>query len=148
MNNIEQTQYSPQLNPLLLLADPSEEAIAAYTSHSDFWIFRTEASIQGVLVVQLLETGLYEIKNLAVDPECQRQGIGRQLLRHVLSGPYAGNCIRICTGNSSTHQLRLYQQMGFELVSVQWNYFRQHYPEPIVEDGMACLHQMVLEQSI
>ena len=56
--------------------------------------------------------------------------------------------LQINTSNSSTRQLKIYQQFGFELSDIRWNYFVQHYPVKIVEDGIECRHQLVLTKNL
>lgn len=148
MFRIERSAYNEDLRDLLLLADPSEEEIESYIHTSQLWVCKDKGTTKGVLVIQSIQTNIFEVMNVSVHPAYQRQGIGRKLLEHVLSFMSKGSVVRICTGNSSTYQLKLYQQVGFELVEVKWNYFIEHYEEPIFEEGIQCKHQMVLQQNI
>jgi len=145
---IEKSECNDETRDLLLLADPSEEVIEGYIHDSELWMYNIDGTTIGVLAILEQGENHYEVMNVAVHPAHQRQGIGKKLLQHALQTLPKGSVIRICTGNSSTHQLKLYQQVGFELVDVQWNYFIEHYNKPIFEDGIRCQHQMVLEQSV
>lgn len=53
--------------------------------------------------------------------------------------PQAGgaHALMIGTGNSSLAQLRLYQRLGFRIVSIVPDFFA-NYPEPIYENGILC----------
>lgn len=51
----------------------------------------------------------------------------------------------IKTGNSGIGQLALYQQLDFNLISVNYDYFLRAYPHPIWENNIRCRHQLVFE---
>lgn len=131
---------------LLLLADPSEEAILEYLVTSELLVAKIEGNIAGIIVLQRLDQMMLEIMNLAVDENYQRQGIGRKLIVAALE--YAKNAgmqsVKIATGNSSFHQLKLYQSCGFVIDQILENYFVEHYPEPIYEDGIQCTDRVEL----
>lgn len=131
---------------LLLLADPSEEAIARYLATSELLVAKSEEKIAGIIVLQLIAPMQMEIMNLAVDENYQRRGIGRNLIMAALD--YAksrgAQSVKIATGNSSIHQLKLYQSCGFIIDVVIENYFVDNYPEPIYEDGIQCTDRVEL----
>ncbi len=131
---------------LLLLADPSEEAIAAYLAVSDLFVAKIDGEIAGIIVLQHLDSERFEIMNLAVAENYQRQGIGRKLIAAALDhAKNAGaKAVKIATGNSSIHQLKLYQSCGFMIDQVIADYFVDHYPEPIYEDGIQCKDRVEL----
>ena len=54
----------------------------------------------------------------------------------------------IRTGSSAVPPLLLYQQEGFDLISLERDYFTRHYAEPIWENGVQCRHQLVLEKRV
>lgn len=131
---------------LLLLADPSEEAIAEYLGTSTLWVAEIADVIAGIIVLQNLDQKTLEIMNLAVDERYQRRGIGRELVMTALA--YAKNAgyqsVKIATGNSSFHQLKLYQSCGFKVDKIIKDYFIAHYPEPIYENGLQCRDRIEL----
>ncbi len=131
---------------LLLLADPSEEAIEGYLATSTLWVARIEGVIAGIIVLQKLDQKLLEIMNLAVGEDYQRRGIGRNLIATALEfAKQEGlHSVKIATGNSSIHQLKLYQSCGFIVDKIIENYFLEHYPEPIYEDGIQCTDRVEL----
>ena len=45
--------------------------------------------------------------------------------------------VEIRTSNSSLDQLALYQKLGFRITGIVAGFF-DDYPEPIVENGIAC----------
>lgn len=135
---------------LLLLADPSAEMISEYIH--DCWIYT--ATLNGELIgcyalSPLNETSV-EIKNIAVSEECQGKGIGTILIKDAIEkAKELGHMkIQIGTGNSSIGQLALYQKLGFIQTGVIEGFFQKNYPEPIFENGMACLDMIVLEREL
>lgn len=142
-------QTPPPLD-LILMADPNEEEVAAYLPHCLVLVAYHQHKIVGVLALSPESKNKAEIKVLAVVPAYRRQGIGRLLLQE--AGARATRLgfteLQVCTGNSSIKPFQLYQQAGFDLTDIRWNYFTQHYPKPIIEDGIQCLHQFVLIKSL
>jgi len=88
--------------------------------------------------------------NIAVEPACQGRGFGKALLRHAVEVARQQGLQRLIikTGNFGIRQFALYQQQGFDLVAVNYNYFLDAYPEPIWENGIQCKHQLVFALSV
>ncbi len=135
---------------LLQLADPSREVIQSYLSQGNIYVARQAAIVVGVYVLVPISDTTIEIKNIAVDPTYQNQGIGKQLLadatKQAQQQGYAE--ILIGTGNSSIHQLSLYQRQGFAMKKVKWNFFTEQYQAPIIENGILCQHLILLAKNI
>lgn len=134
---------------LLLLADPEREKVDAYLPLSDCFVATLREQIVGVIVVQKQDNDTAEIMNLAVSEHFQRRGIARKLLRYVVSQWAAEQRVGrllIRTGTSAPAPFMLYQQEGFNLIDVVYDYFPGHYSEPIFENGIQCRHQLVLER--
>lgn len=134
---------------LLLEADPWPESVEIYLPHSEVVVTEHRGQIVGVCATQ--RTGdIAEIRNIAVSAECRGLGLGRRLLDDAcIRARSAGiRTLRIATGNSSIGQLSLYQKAGFDIVDIRYNHFTEHYPEPIVENGIVCRHQIILEKDL
>jgi len=148
--NIEQTENFEDLWELLLLADPSREFVEQYLPSSKVYIAKINNRIVGVAVLFKHREGLFEIKNLAVAPQHQGKGVGYKLLIYVKSllteSPEAE--LRICTGNTSEHQIAFYKKVGFKVTSLEKGYFLKNYPDPIYENGARCTDLVVLSQFI
>lgn len=144
IEKLEDHQLAPM--DLLLLADPSEEEIAQYLAVSELFVAKIEGKIAGIIVLKQLDAEMVEIMNLAVDENYQHLGIGRKLIAAALDhAKIAGiQSVKIATGNSSIHQLKLYQSCGFMIDQVIEDYFVAHYPEPIFEDGIQCRDRVEL----
>lgn len=130
---------------LLLLGDENPDLLAAYLPRSQVYLLGDSRNPVGVCVLQVRDAES-EIMNVAIAPEHQGKGFGRYLLGHVIdvARNFAPRKLLIKTGNSAIGQLALYQQLGFELEAVNYDYFLRHYPQPIWENGIRCKHQLVL----
>ena len=65
---------------LLILADEEEQMIDKYLSRGDMYVAIDEGKAIAVIVVTDEGKGTLEIKNLAVAPDRQGQGIGREMV--------------------------------------------------------------------
>ena len=63
--------------PLLLLGDEQEDMINRYLDRGTLWALY-DGGLRALCVVTEEEGGDFEIKNLAVAPESQRRGYGRE----------------------------------------------------------------------
>jgi aminoglycoside 6'-N-acetyltransferase I len=141
---LEKQEQNPY--DLLLLADPSTEIIDEYLKSSQIFVAEQEERIIGTIVLQTLVDNITEIKNLAVLPELQGQGIGRYLIENATQIARKMNCktIQIGTANSSVGQLYLYQKVGFEISEIKKNFFVDNYSEQIYENGIQAKHMIML----
>jgi ribosomal protein S18 acetylase RimI-like enzyme len=146
------TEVYPEQAPmeLLLLADPSTKMIEQYLNKSNILCAFFNSEIIGVIVLYPILDSIMEIKNLAVNLNYKNQGMGKQLIQSgedfAKSNGY--NILRICTGNTSLQQLALYQKKGFHIKGKIENYFLNHYPYPIIENGELCKDLIILEKEI
>lgn len=134
-----------QLKALLLEADPSWQQVLTYLLQSNLFVMLNEQA-QIIAQLCLLRTDdQAEIKNLAVDSRYQKQGLAKALIQFAIENTRDQNIqtLWVKTGNSSLDQLALYQKCGFRLSHIERDVFRD-YPEPIYENGIACLDQVVL----
>lgn len=125
---------------LLLLADPSRLIVQEYVKNAVIYVGELEQKIIAICVVKETAKTIVEIMNIAVNESMQGKGFGKQLIHFAVQEAskrgYAQ--IEIGTGNSSIPQLRLYQQCGFRIVGVDFDYFTRHYDEEISENGLIC----------
>ncbi|CAM4407363.1 hypothetical protein F901_01180 [Acinetobacter dispersus] len=134
-----------QLKTLLLEADPSWAEIETYLFDAKvFVILNDQAQIIAQLCLLEMDDQA-EIKNLTVADGYQGQGLAKALIQHVIESSKQLNThtLWVKTGNSSLNQLALYQKCGFRLSHIERDAFKD-YPEPIYENGIACLDQVVL----
>ncbi|OLQ94329.1 GNAT family N-acetyltransferase [Vibrio ponticus] len=128
---------------LLLEADPSEQSIASYLHDSWCFIAKEPNEVFAACVMKVIRDGVVEIFNVSVSPCKQQQGIGTQLLRHVIAqmADKGINRLELGTGTFG-YQLTYYQRLGFRVDCVLKNYFLDNYPEAIFENGIQ--HQDML----
>ncbi len=144
------TKDTPPPYELLLLADPSKDLVDEYLKQSDVFVARQNGETVGVVVLFPLTAESAEIKNIAVKPELQGQGIGSFLIENVLKAAASSKLrsIVIGTANSSIGQLYLYQKLGFEITEIRKNFFTDAYPEPIYENGLQAKHMIMLTKNL
>ncbi|MCJ1780095.1 GNAT family N-acetyltransferase [Mammaliicoccus sciuri] len=132
---------------LLALADENQHAVSDYASRGQVYVYQQDHQDIGIAVGLLTRPNTYELVNLAVDPQFQNQGIGKLLIDHMINEARKLNChtITVGTGNSGIGQLKLYQQSGFRMKSIDIDYFVKYYEEPIFENGIQCKDMVRLE---
>jgi aminoglycoside 6'-N-acetyltransferase I len=135
---------------LLLLADPSKDLVEVYLKQSDVFTATHNDRTLGVIVLFPLTEEKVEIKNVAVKPEFQRQGIGSYLIENAIQVASFKKQKSICIGtaNSSIGQLYLYQKIGFEITEIKKDFFTDNYAEPIYENGIQAKHMLVLTRKL
>lgn len=135
---------------LLILADPSEQVIESYIDNCIiFQLYDEELPVAVVALLKLNDHEI-EIKNLAVEPEFQNQGLGTDLINFCIkqSKQNGYKKIWIGTGNSSLAQLLMYQKLGFRMGHIKQNYFVDNYDEKIIENKIECLDMVMLYKNI
>lgn len=143
-------QQLPEGQPLpmelLLMADTSEEQVRTYIDHCIIVIAQLNKQVIGVMAMSPETKEKAEIRNIAISPAYRGKGFARKLLQDAFdrASRLGYTMVQVCTRNSSIRQFKVYQQFGFELTDVRWNYFTDHFPTPIIEDGILCRHQLVL----
>lgn len=129
---------------LLLLADPSLEAIDSYLQHSVVFVGSEKEEVVAVAAVRLSGDKV-ELKNIAVLERRRGVGLGKQMLDHSIAYARAVGAASLWlgTGNSSLSQLAFYQAKGFRMTGVVRDYFLDYSP-PIYENGIRCVDRVLL----
>lgn len=135
---------------LLLDADPSMDAIAKYLPSSETYVALLQERIVALFVLYPIDTNTMEIKNIAVEEQLQNKGIGKLLLNKAaqIALDKGAKSLIIGTSNASIAQLYLYQKAGFEITGIKHNFFLDNYPEPIFENGIRCMHMLMLTKNL
>ena len=122
---------------MLLHADPSETCIEKYLPGSKCFGAFVENSLVGVCVTNSNEAGVWEIYNIVVIPEKQKQGIGTKLLKFSIRyfADIGETKLELGTGTFG-YQLLFYQRFGFRVKSIWENFFLDNYSDPIYENGV------------
>ena len=129
---------------LLLLADEQEDMIDRYLERGDMFVLE-DGGVLAECVVTREGDGVYELKNIAVAPECQRKGYGKQLIEFAFS--YYGDCERMLVGIGDVpSSLGFYHSCGFTESHRIKNFFTDHYDHPMFEDGKQLVDMVYLKR--
>lgn len=130
---------------LLNMADPSDRAVKDYLERGDCYVAcNANKDVIGVYVLLRTRPFTIELVNVAVDEEFRGNGYGKKMVQHAIEEARTRgfDILEVGTGNSSTTQLALYQKAGFSITSIDYDFFRKHYPDPIWENGIECRHMI------
>jgi ribosomal protein S18 acetylase RimI-like enzyme len=129
---------------LLLLADEQESMIDKYLERGEMFIL-DEDGVKAECVVTKEADGVYELKNIAVKPRCQRKGYGRSLINFVFS--YYADCNVMFVGTGDTpSSLTFYQRCGFQESHRVKNFFTDNYDHLMFEDGVQLVDMVYLKR--
>ena len=118
---------------LLLLADEQESMIDCYLERGEMFILSDNDTVKASCVITCEDKGIYEIKSIAVYPEYQRQGYGRQLIAFVLEH-YKDRCHTMLVGTGdSPLTIPFYESCGFAYSHRVPDFFIDNYDHPIME---------------
>lgn len=129
---------------LLLLADEQESMIDRYLSRGEMFVLEDVAVIAECVVTKEAD-GVYELKNIAVVPQQQRKGYGRQLVEYVFSYYPDCTCMLVGTGDVPS-SLGFYHSCGFSESHRVTNFFTDHYDHPMFEDGRQLVDMVYLKR--
>lgn len=129
---------------LLLLADEQEDMIDKYLERGEMFVLDNNG-VKGECVVTKEGDGVYEIKNIAVLPKCQRNGYGKSLIDFVLS--YYNDCKTMLVGTGDCpSSLSFYHNCGFTESHRVKNFFTDNYDHPMYEDGIQLVDMVYLKR--
>lgn len=130
---------------LLLLADEQEDMVDRYLDKGEMFVLM-DPEVMGEIVVVDLGEGVYEIKNLATQPEVHGKGYGRALINFVMAH-YKDRCSLMLVGTGdSPLTLPFYEKCGFKEHHRLKNFFTDNYDHPIIEDGIQLVDMVYLSQ--
>ena len=133
---------------LLLLADEQESMIDCYLDRGDMVAGLENGRAVAVMVVTDEGGGVLEIKNLAVAPDRQGKGFGREMIEYAArTYEKRFSVLRVGTGESPL-TLPFYEKCGFKAAGRISNFFADHYDHPIVEGGVLLVDMVILERSM
>jgi len=129
---------------LLLLADEQESMVDQYLERGEMFILDDDG-VKAECVVTKESDGTYELKNIAVEPNCQRKGYGKALIEFVRSHYADCKTLFVGTGDSPSI-LSFYEKCGFTQSHRIKNFFTDHYDHPIYENGIQLVDMVYLKQ--
>ncbi|WIV13722.1 GNAT family N-acetyltransferase [Proteiniborus sp. MB09-C3] len=135
---------------LLLLADPSIEAINDYVHRGGCYAAYVNNIAIGAYVIIKTRPLTLELVNIAVSEAYRGKGIGKMLILSAIdmAKNEKAKVLEVGTGNSSISQLALYQKCGFRVVGVDRDFFKKHYKEKIIENGIECVDMIRLSMDL
>lgn len=145
MGIIQVTEDKKKYIDLLLLADEQEDMIDRYLERGDMYVLADGAEVIAECVVTHEADGVYELKNIAVEPGCQGRGYGRALIEFVWSR-YA-DCRTLLVGTGDTPAaLGFYHRCGFTESHRVPNFFTENYNHPMYEGGKQLIDMIYLKR--
>lgn len=131
---------------LLLLADPSKELVERYLESGKTFEFRKNTNLAAIIVLKEVSQFKLEIKNIAVNPAFENQGIATRLLKYAFcyAKKHQYQQMLIGTGSTSFKQLYLYQKMGFRISYIKKDFFVKNYKYLIHENGLILRDMLIL----
>ena len=132
---------------LLLLADEQESMIDRYLEAGTMYAL-SDPDVRAVCVVTDNGDGTLEIKNIAVAPEYQHSGLGKEMIRFI-EDRYrdSHNTLIVGTGDSEL-TIPFYKKCGFEEAYRVKNFFTDNYDHPIIECGKQLIDMVYLKKEI
>lgn len=129
---------------LLLLADEQESMIDKYLERGEMFVL-DDNGVKAECVVTKEEDGIYEIKNIAVLPACQRKGYGKRLIEYLFS--YYSDCDTMLVGTGDVPSaLGFYQKCGFTESHRIKNFFTDNVDHLMFEDGVQLVDMVYLKK--
>jgi ribosomal protein S18 acetylase RimI-like enzyme len=133
---------------LLLLADPSEEMIEKYRNSGESYLAKQEEELVGVFIMMPITNSEIELKSIAVYPQYQRLGYGKEMVKYAIriAKMEAYKAITVKTADVSEYQIRFYEKLKFELETTVKGHYIQYYKDPIIENKKEAVDQLVFKR--
>lgn len=136
------------LLPLLLLGDEQEDMINRYLDRGVLYALYDGGRLRTAAVITDEGGGVFELKNLATEPDSQRQGYGRAMVAHAVHTCRArGTRLLVGTGDSPL-TIPFYLSCGFQESHRVRNFFTNHYDHPIYEAGRQLVDMVYLSMEL
>lgn len=129
---------------MLLLADEQEDMIDKYLEHGEMFVLDDDG-IKAECVITKETDGIYELKNIAVLPEYQKNGYGKHLIEFIISHYTDCNILFVGTGDCPS-ALSFYHHCGFTESHRVKNFFTDNYNHPIFEDAIQLVDMVYLKK--
>ncbi|MGI6161205.1 MAG: GNAT family N-acetyltransferase [Christensenellales bacterium] len=142
---IKSAEYNPERHKeLLLIADPEESVLDAYINKCRLYEYTVNGEVLGVAATLTLPNNTIELKNIAVHPSFQHDGIGSRLIKYILGDALYSRLI-VGTADASAEALAFYGKNGFKPYARVTNFFIDNYPQPVYDNGRLCRDMIMLE---
>lgn len=120
------------------MGDEDETKVQAYLQTGELYLAKKFGQTVGVaLIVPTDEPTVFELKNLAVLPEFQRQKIATKLVEFaILAQSTQVKRLIVGTGDADLNNMRFYLRNGFRFLRIEPDFFLS-YPQPIYAEGIS-----------
>ena len=133
---------------LLLIGDEQEDMVMRYLDRGRLFVMDDDGCSCAVCVVTDEGNDTLELKNIAVLPQYQRQGIGREFIEFI-ENKFTGQYKRLILGTGdSPLTVPFYERCGFNKYSVIKNFFIDNYDHPIIEAGVRLCDMICFEKEL
>lgn len=129
---------------LLLLADEQESMIDKYLESGEMFVLE-DNGIKAECVITRESDGVYELKNIAVLPDCQRKGYGKRLIEFLFFHYADCKIMYVGTGDCIS-SLAFYHACGFTQSHRIKNFFTDNYDHQMFEDGKQLVDMIYLKR--
>ena len=132
---------------LLLLADEQESMIDRYIDRGTMYVLE-DGGVKCECIVTDEGNGILEIKNIATEPEFQRNGYVKKMVEYIAEkhkGKYS--VLQVGTGDSPL-TVPFYEKCGFVKTHSIKNFFIDNYDHPIYECGVKLTDMIYLQRAI
>lgn len=129
---------------LLLLADEQENMIDKYLERGEMFVLNDNGAKAECVITKEMD-GVYELKNIAVLPDCQRKGYGKRMIDFLFI--YYSDCNTMLVGTGDVpSSLNFYHKCGFMESHRIKNFFTDNYDHPMFEDGKQLVDMVYLKR--
>lgn len=145
----EITEDRQQFLSYLLLADESEEVVLSYIHDGHLFVIEHNEKIIGVALYIETEDGHIELKNIGLIPSARGKGFGNQVILQGFTYFKKSGYKKMIVGtaNSSIDNIKFYQRLGFRMMAIKRDFFK-NYPTPIFENGIQALDMIMFEKDL
>jgi ribosomal protein S18 acetylase RimI-like enzyme len=149
MNSIKEISSDKErYMELLLIGDEQEDMVLRYLERGRLFVMEKAGEACAVCVVTDEGNGDLEIKNIAVLPKYQRQGIGKEFISYIQKR-FSGEYRRLILGTGdSPLTVPFYEKCGFRRCGVIKNFFIDNYDHPIIEVGVRLCDMICFEKEL
>lgn len=144
MDIIKVTEDKKRYLDLLLLADEQEDMVDRYLERGDMFVL-DDKGVKAECVITKESDGIYELKNIAVQPDCQGKGYGRALIEFLFSHYTDCTTMLVGTGDSPA-TLTFYRKCGFAESHRVKNFFTDNYDHPMFDCGLQLVDMIYLKR--
>lgn len=131
---------------LLLLADEQEDMIDKYLERGEMFVLEDDG-VKAECVVTKEDEDVYELKNVAVDPNYHRMGYGKRLIELVFE--QFSDCKKMLVGTGDVpSSLSFYKSCGFTESHRKKNFFVDNYNHLMFEDGIQLVDMVYLKKEL